>query len=117
MAAEFQNERRFLSLDLCYGRNVDSRAYEYLMDNGLSREEFHWFMSHGPGLRRHCIMGSDYYMTNEKKVINGRGDVEPSGEVLGYYEIASQYFHRYRLPSRRRRGGAMPSNAPPGAEV
>ena len=35
--AEIANSKRFLSLDLNYGRRVDSEMYEYLMDSGLSR--------------------------------------------------------------------------------
>jgi beta-glucosidase/6-phospho-beta-glucosidase/beta-galactosidase len=96
--ASFFNEWRFLALDLCYGREVNGSIYEYLIDNGLSREEYRWFMTEGPKLRRHCIVGSDYYATNEKKVINADGATQLSGEVLGYYEIARQYFERYRLP-------------------
>ena len=34
--AEFCNARRFLSLDLNYGRRVDSEMYQYLMDNGMT---------------------------------------------------------------------------------
>ena len=30
------NARRFLSLDLNYGRRVDSEMYEFLMDNGMT---------------------------------------------------------------------------------
>ena len=37
--AEVLNSRRFLTLDLNYGRRVDSEMYEYLMDNGMTREE------------------------------------------------------------------------------
>src|SRR5581483_8403618 len=39
--ADFYNQKRFLSLDLCYGRDVRGVMYEYLMDNGLSRQEYH----------------------------------------------------------------------------
>ena len=39
--AELMNARRFLSLDLNYGRQVESEMYEYLMDNGMTREEYH----------------------------------------------------------------------------
>ncbi len=31
------NRRRFLSLDLCYGHEVESEMYEFLMDNGMTR--------------------------------------------------------------------------------
>jgi beta-glucosidase len=93
--AEIMNARRFLSLDLNYGRRVDSEMYEYLMDHGMTRQEYHFF--HGQDLKHRCIMGNDYYITNEHRVwSNGR--TEPSGEVFGYDEITWQYFDRYRLP-------------------
>jgi beta-glucosidase/6-phospho-beta-glucosidase/beta-galactosidase len=93
--AEIMNARRFLSLDLNYGRRVDSEMYEYLMDNGLSREEYHFFMSNG--LKHHCIMGNDYYATNEHRV-SADGSSRASGEVFGYDEITMQYYERYLLP-------------------
>ncbi len=56
--ARTENEKRFLSFDLCYGHRVRSDTYEYLMDNGLSRSEYHWFLEHGPEMRPHCIWGA-----------------------------------------------------------
>jgi hypothetical protein len=73
--AELRNQERFLSLDLNYGRRVDSGMYEYLMDNGMTREEYHFFLSHSP-LKRHCIMGNDYYWTNEH-LVQADGGREP----------------------------------------
>jgi beta-glucosidase len=93
--AEVLNSTRFLSLDLNYGRRVDSDMYEFLMDNGMSREEYHFFL--GSQLRHHCIMGTDYYVMNEHRV-NHDGTTEPAGEIFGYSEITRQYFDRYRLP-------------------
>ena len=60
------NSRRFLSLDLNYGKRVDSTMYEYLLDNGMTREEYHFFLDNR--LKQHCIMGNDYYITNEHRV-------------------------------------------------
>src|SRR6185437_8728749 len=37
--AERLNGERFLSLDLNYARRVDSDMYEFLLDNGMTREE------------------------------------------------------------------------------
>ena len=59
--AEIMNARRFLSLDLNYGRRVDSEMYEFLMDNGMTRDEYHFFLQqqpeaplhHGQRLLRH----------------------------------------------------------------
>ena len=93
--AEVMNSRRFLSLDLNYGRRVDSEMYEYLMDNGMTRPEYHFFLDNR--LKQHCILGNDYYMTNEHRVF-ADGHTEASGEVFGYSEITRQYHNRYRVP-------------------
>jgi beta-glucosidase len=93
--AEIMNARRFLSLDLNYGRRVDSEMYEYMMDNGLSREDYHFFLHQK--LKRHCILGNDYYTTNEHRVAMD-GSTRASGEVFGYDEITLQYYERYLLP-------------------
>jgi len=93
--AEFYNARRFLSLDLNYGRRVDSDMFMYLMDSGMSREEYTFFMNQS--LKRHCIMGNDYYITNEH-MVGSDGQTWASGEVFGYAEITGQYHDRYRLP-------------------
>ncbi|MGO4525447.1 family 1 glycosylhydrolase [Microvirga sp. 2MCAF35] len=94
--AEVLNARRFLSLDLNYGRRVDSEMYEFLMDSGMSRDEYHFFLSRS-SLRHHCIMGNDYYVTNEHRVRED-GTTEAAGDVFGYDEITRQYYDRYRLP-------------------
>ena len=93
--AEILNAKRFLSLDLNYGRRVDSDMYEYLMDNGMTREEYHFFL--GNNLKQYCIMGNDYYQTNEHRV-SADGSTRGSGEVFGYSVITRQYHDRYRLP-------------------
>ena len=93
--AEIMNARRFLSLDLNYGRRVDSEMYEYLLDNGMTREEYQFFMQ--VRLKHHCIMGNDYYVTNEHRVAED-GSTRPAGEVFGYDEITRQYYERYRMP-------------------
>jgi beta-glucosidase len=93
--AEVMNSQRFLSLDLNYGRRVDSEMYEYLIDNGMTREEYHFFL--GNRMKQHCIMGNDYYVTNEHRV-DAEGRTRASGEIFGYSEITRQYHDRYRLP-------------------
>jgi hypothetical protein len=69
--------------------------YEYLMDNGMTREEYHFFMHNT--MKHHCVLGSDYYRTNEHRVASD-GSTCASGEVFGYSVIAKQYHGRYRLP-------------------
>ena len=91
------NQKRFLSLDLCYGNDVRACMYEYLMDHGLPRDEYHWFLEHGTAIKPYCIMGNDYYVTNEH-LVPVDGAVQASGEIFGYYVITKQYFERYHLP-------------------
>jgi beta-glucosidase len=93
--AEIYNARRFVLLDLNYGRRIESEMYEYLMDNGMTRDEYHFFLHNS--LKHHCIMGNDYYITNEHRV-SPDGSTRPSGEVFGYDAITWQYYDRYRLP-------------------
>ncbi|MBW8783694.1 MAG: family 1 glycosylhydrolase [Novosphingobium sp.] len=93
--AELLNAMRFLSLDLNYGRRVNSTMYEYLLDNGMTRDEYHFFLGHS--LRHNCLMGNDYYLTNEHRV-RADGTVRPTGEVFGYNVITRQYYDRYHLP-------------------
>ena len=93
--AERLNAMRFLSLDLNYGKRVDSDMYEFLLDNGMTRDEYHFFIDNQ--LKQHCILGNDYYVTNEHRV-SADGMTRPSGEVFGYDEITRQYHARYRLP-------------------
>jgi beta-glucosidase/6-phospho-beta-glucosidase/beta-galactosidase len=93
--AFFLNQKRFLALDLTYGYRITATMYEYLLDNGMTKEEYHWFADNQLKLR--CIMGNDYYATNEH-IIRADGTMEASGEVFGYYLITQQYFRRYRLP-------------------
>ena len=93
--AEVLNSLRFLSLDLNFGRRTGSEMYQYLLDNGMTRAEYDWFMN--TRLKQHCIMGNDYYLTNEHRV-TADGNSRASGEVFGYDGITWQYFDRYRLP-------------------
>jgi beta-glucosidase/6-phospho-beta-glucosidase/beta-galactosidase len=95
-AAQFLNERRFLSFDLLFGHDVSARAYTYLMRSGMTPTEYDEFHA-GDSYRSHCIMGTDYYVTNEH-VLRRDGRTIGSGEVYGYYVITRQYYDRYRIP-------------------
>ena len=95
--AEAFNHKRFLSLDLSYGHDVRGVMYEYLMDHGMTREEYHWFLTAAARLRPFCVMGNDYYFTNEH-LVPPSGPVKPAGEIFGYYVITRQYYERYHLP-------------------
>ena len=65
--AELRNAERFLALDLNYGRRVCSSMYEFLMDNGMARADYHFFLRQDD-LRRHCVLGNDWHATNEQLV-------------------------------------------------
>ena len=93
--AEFLNEKRFLPLDLTYAYPLSVTMYEYLLDNGMTRQEYHWFKLNN--VKGRCIMGNDYYVTNEH-LVHGDGHTSSAGETFGYYVITKQYFDRYRLP-------------------
>jgi beta-glucosidase/6-phospho-beta-glucosidase/beta-galactosidase len=93
--ANFLNQKRFLSLDLTYGYPIKVMMYEYLLDNGMTKEEYHWFEQNQVTAR--CIMGNDYYATNEHLVL-ANGSTTAAGEIFGYYVITHQYYSRYRLP-------------------
>ena len=93
--ADFENQRRFIALDLLYGLPVRADVFAYLIDNGLPRKEYEWFMSQTVGKR--AILGIDYYEWNEK-LINSDGEIEMLGELFGWYVITTQYYQRYRRP-------------------
>jgi beta-glucosidase/6-phospho-beta-glucosidase/beta-galactosidase len=93
--AEFFNHRRFLALDLNYGHQVDAQMYRYLRDNGMTDEEYRYFMEHN--LREHCILGNDYYVSNEHMLVEHDRSI-PAGETFGYYVITQEYYQRYNMP-------------------
>jgi beta-glucosidase len=92
---DFHNRHRFLSLDLNYGHPVDALMYEYLSDNGMTREAFDFFANNST--RSRCIVGNDYYPASEQWVFPD-GRLESAPDVIGYSEITRQYFNRYRIP-------------------
>lgn len=94
--AQFMNERRFLSLDLLFGHDVSATVYKYLMRSGMTTEEYERFLTR-PYIRSHCIMGTDYYISNEH-ILRPDGRTIGAGEVYGYYVITRQYYDRYRMP-------------------
>ncbi len=90
-----ENKLRLLSLDLLYGHPPEPEIVLYLLDNGLSRAEYSWFMrGEPPGYQ---IMGNDYYGHNE--VIRLPDGTTCRGEdVWGWYLITRQYYERYKKP-------------------
>jgi len=93
--ARFLNQKRFLSLDLTYGYPLNVTMYQYLLSNGMTPEEFRWFTDNQ--VKGRCIMGNDYYVTNEH-IVHPDGHTQAAGEIFGYYVITEQYYRRYKLP-------------------
>ena len=93
--ADFENERRFLALDLIYAHPLSEVMLKHTFENGLSSEEYAWFMAQKTP--RRAILGVDYYLWNEK-LVNSHGDSQALGELFGWFVIAQQYYERYRLP-------------------
>jgi beta-glucosidase/6-phospho-beta-glucosidase/beta-galactosidase len=90
-----ENELRFLSLDLLYANAPTATVGLYMMDNGLTRQEYDWFMAGKPP--GYQIMGNDYYGRNERIKLPD-GQIMTSMDVLGWYEITKEYYNRYQLP-------------------
>ena len=93
--ARFYNERRFIPLDLTYGHAISAPIYRYLMAHGMTEADYNFFMNQEYRFR--CILGTDYYVTNEH-LLKPDGTTVASGEFFGYYVIAKQYYDRYGLP-------------------
>jgi beta-glucosidase/6-phospho-beta-glucosidase/beta-galactosidase len=93
--SRFLNQKRFLSLDLTYGYPVNVSMYEFLLSNGMTKKEYRWFTENQ--VKARCIMGNDYYVTNEH-LVHPNGTTQASGEIFGYYVITKQYYNRYKLP-------------------
>jgi beta-glucosidase/6-phospho-beta-glucosidase/beta-galactosidase len=93
--ADLLNERRFLPLDLLYGRPLRDDMLAYLWENGMSAVEYDLVRT--PPDRRNCILGVDYYALNEHLVVRD-GSTGPAGDQLGLHAVARQYYERYRLP-------------------
>jgi beta-glucosidase len=95
--AERRNAHRFLSLDLNYGRPLTPETRAYVLENGMTDADCRFFEEHGGLARGHCILGSDYYCSNEHHVA-ADGSMRGDGEVLGYATIVRAYVERYGLP-------------------
>ena len=90
-----ENKQRLLSLDLLYAHQPDADVYQYMMDCGMTRDEYDWFMAgEPPGYQ---IMGNDYYGHNEK-ILLPDGSTCTGEDVLGWYQITKEYYERYKKP-------------------
>ena len=94
-AARMANKLKFLSLDLLYAHQPDAEVMLYMLDHGMTRDEYAWFMvSEPPGYQ---VLGLDYYGRNEH-IIKPNGEKVPAEDVMGWRQIAREYFGRYKKP-------------------
>ncbi len=93
--AAFENERRFLPLDLLHAHPVSDTMRAHLLGHGIPLEEYQWFMAQPVPER--SILGVDYYPWNQK-LITTSGRPKAFGELFGWTAIAGQYYERYRRP-------------------
>ena len=93
--ADFENERRFLPLDLLYAHPVSEIMRDHLLTHGMTADDYAWFQNRQPPSR--VILGVDYYEWNEK-LVDSDGNVRSLGELFGWYVIAQQYWERYQVP-------------------
>ena len=89
------NQLRFLSLDLLYAHSSSAEVMLFLLDNGMTRDEYAWFMrGEPPGYQ---IMGCDYYGRNER-ILKPDGKICAAEDVMGWYQITREYYDRYKKP-------------------
>jgi len=114
--ADFENRRRWLSLDLLCAKVDENHAlYKYLIQNGITREDLEFFLDNP------CppdIIGINHYLTSERYIDeklaiypehthggNGKhryADVEVvrvgCKNAYGPYRILKEVWNRYKLP-------------------
>jgi beta-glucosidase/6-phospho-beta-glucosidase/beta-galactosidase len=93
--ADFLNQKRFLPLDLTVGHAPSETMQKYLLNNGMTKNEYAWFRNHST--KATFIVGTDYYVTNEH-MVHPNGSTSASGDLFGYYTVAMHYYQRYKLP-------------------
>ena len=92
--AAFENERRFLPLDLLFGHEVGKSMLGYLKQHGREEEYRRYLARKVP---RRMVLGVDYYQWNER-LVDRDGEPRFLGELFGWSVIAGQYWQRYQRP-------------------
>jgi beta-glucosidase/6-phospho-beta-glucosidase/beta-galactosidase len=94
--AWFENERRFLVLDLVLGR-VDRNhpLWSYLLENGAAPADLAALAAQPA---RIDVLGLDYYSHSELAWRDGGAERETAHEVQGFAATALEYVRRYDLP-------------------
>jgi len=105
-----KNELRFLSLDLLYAVRPNADVGLYMMDNGLTRAQYEWFMAGKPP--GYQVMGNDYYGRNEHLMLPD-GRMLPAEDVMGWYGLTQLYYQRYFKPIMHTETNVMDAEAAP----
>ncbi|GJG89558.1 hypothetical protein tb265_47390 [Gemmatimonadetes bacterium T265] len=109
-ATDFGNEVRFLALDLLYGHQPRGDVALYLLDHGLTREAYAWFMrGEPPGYH---VLGNDYYGRNEWLVLPD-GSRRQAEEIAGWYGVSKLYQWRYGKPMMHTETNVFDADAAP----
>ncbi|HEY0779990.1 MAG TPA: family 1 glycosylhydrolase [Gemmatirosa sp.] len=107
---DFNNEVRFLSLDLLYAHQPRGDVALYLLDNGVTREAYTWFMrGEPPGYH---VMGNDYYGRNEWLLLPD-GSRQQAEDIAGWYGVSKLYQKRYRKPMMHTETNVFDADAAP----
>ena len=91
-----ENELRFLSLDLLYAKSPSARVLLWMFDNGMTPEEFGWFMAGKPA--GYQVMGIDYYGRNERMILPDGSEMRAE-DLNGWYGVTKGYYERYQRPA------------------
>jgi beta-glucosidase/6-phospho-beta-glucosidase/beta-galactosidase len=94
LRASFENERRFLALDLLFAHEVSEEMLGYLRQHGREDDYRRYLKRDVP---RRTVLGVDYYQWNEK-LVDRNGQLRNLGELFGWSVIAGQYWQRYKKP-------------------
>ncbi|MGI4788319.1 MAG: family 1 glycosylhydrolase [Janthinobacterium lividum] len=105
-----QNELRFLALDLLYAKRPSSDICLYMMDNGLTRAQYEWFMAGKPP--GYQVMGNDYYGRNEHLLLPD-GTMLEAEDIMGWYGLTQLYYQRYYKPIMHTETNVMDPDAAP----
>ena len=107
---KLKDELRFLSLDLLYAVRPNADVGLYMMDNGLTRAQYEWFMAGKPP--GYQVMGNDDYGRNEHLMLPD-GNMLPAEGVMGWYGLTLLYYQRYFKPIMHTETNVMDPEAAP----
>ncbi|HEX5013882.1 MAG TPA: family 1 glycosylhydrolase [Candidatus Limnocylindrales bacterium] len=106
--ADLENELRFATFELAFGRRLPDPVVRHFLDHGVDRDELRWFEANGSD--ENWVVGNDYYATSEL-AIGADGHLRSTGVRLGYYELAHQYHERLGRPIMHTETNAAGPNA------